>query len=401
MTQPPGNTTDAAPQRLFTRQFLLLLGVVAFFGMSWSFYLILPKFLATQLSLDAAGIGFVVGVQGLTAVAVTPLVGFVVDRYGRLPWLILGNLLLTLTGVLFVFVDEVGPTLYFAQVLWGIGIVMAFNAAGAMTADIAPKNRMAEAIGFFGAANLGMNAVSPVIGELLEQSVGWDYVFIASAVAGAVAAAFGFFLKEPESHVAPSEEERRPILGIPMLRVYVATIAMAASFAALITLHQPFALSEGVTEVRSFFVGFALLALAVRLGGGKLIDRFGVLRSSFVSVGLYALVPPLLAVVGADHLFAVGAAMGLAHGVAYPALTALGIERADSGSRGMVVSIVHGCFNGGHALFAYCLGVAASGHGFPVAFWIAGGVTLTGALLLVLRQAPAPRLDAAARTAAE
>ncbi|MDH3729162.1 MAG: MFS transporter, partial [Myxococcales bacterium] len=304
--------------------------------------------------------------------------------------------------IVFVFVEDVGPLLYFAQMMWGMGMVMTFNSAGTMTADIAPQGRMAEAIGFFGAANLAMNAVSPAIGEVLESTIGWDYVFISSAVAGAFAAVLGTFLKEPPKHIPHDVEERRPILGMPMLRVYGATLAITASFTALFTLHQPFALGEGVTQIRSFFVGFAILALTVRLGGGRFIDRFGVLRASIVSVALYATVPPLLGLVGPTHLFLVGAAMGLAHGVAYPALTALGIARADASSRGMVVSIVHGAFNGGHAFFAYTLGMVAASIGYPTAFWIAGAVTFGGALLLAARRAPAPaHLGAARGPAAE
>ncbi|MDH3622961.1 MAG: MFS transporter [Myxococcales bacterium] len=402
MTNLPSTSQPPANERLFTREFALLLAMMACFGMSWSFYLILPKFLATELSLDAAGIGKVVGVQGLTAVMVTPLIGWLVDRYGRLPWLISGNVLLMLTGIAYVFVEDVGPLLYCSQMMWGIGMVMTFNSAGTMTADIAPQGRMAEAIGFFGAANLAMNAVSPALGEVLETTVGWDYVFIASATAGALAAVLAAFLKEPPKYAPQDLEKRRPILGMPMLRVYGATLAITASFTALFTLHQPFALGEGVTQIRSFFVGFAILALTVRLGGGRFIDRFGVLRASFVSVALYATVPPLLGAVGPTHLFLVGAAMGLAHGVAYPALTALGIARASASSRGMVVSIVHGAFNGGHAFFAYTLGMVAASIGYATAFWIAGAVTFGGALLLVVKRAPAQaRLGPARGTVAE
>jgi predicted MFS family arabinose efflux permease len=296
--------------------------------------------------------------------------------------------MLMLTGIAFVFVDEVGPLLYFAQMAWGTGMVMTFNAAGTMTADIAPQGRMAEAIGVFGAANLAMNAVSPAVGEVLESSIGWDYVFLASATAGALAAVLGAFLKEPPTHLPHDLEERRPILGMPMLRVYGATLAITASFTALFTLHQPYALDEGVTQIRSFFVGFAILALTVRLGGGRFIDRFGVRRASIVSVALYSTVPPFLGLIGPTHLFLVGSAMGLAHGVAYPALTALGIAQASPSSRGMVVSIVHGAFNGGHALFAYSLGMVAASTSYLAAFWIAGAVTFAGALLLALRRAP-------------
>ena len=386
-TQPKPLTPVESP-RLLSREFLLLLASVSLFGFSWSFYLILPKFFATELGMDAAGIGRAVAVEGLTAVAITPLVGWLVDRYGRQPWLVFGNFMLALTGVLYLFVDHEGPLLYLAQMCWGVGMVMGFNAAGTMTADIAPADRMAQALGLFGAANLGMNAVSPTLGEILADSTGWRGVFAASATAGVLAALLSTRLRDRPRHQPQENEERRPLFGWPLVRVYSATFVMTAAFTALFTLHQPFALELGVTELRSFFIGFAIVALTVRLGGGRLIDRFGVLRSSVVAFCLYSTVPPMLGILGPDHLFAIGAMMGLGHGIAYPAVTALAIERADASSRGMVVSIIHGAFNGGHAFFAYALGLIAAAWSYDVAFWTAGAVTLSGALLLGLVRRP-------------
>jgi predicted MFS family arabinose efflux permease len=54
----------------------------------------------------------------------------------------------------------------------------------------------------------------------------------------------------------------------------------------------------------------------------------------------------------------------------------------------MVVSIIHGAFNGGHAFFAYALGLIAAEWSYNVAFWTAGAVTLSGALLLSLARRP-------------
>jgi predicted MFS family arabinose efflux permease len=227
-----------------------------------------------------------------------------------------------------------------------------------------------------------MNAISPTIAEILAGSVGWKYVFAASAAAGLLAAILSTRIAEPARHEPRERDDGLPVLAGPLLRVYGTTILMTAAFTALFTLHQPYALELGVTEVRSFFIGFALVALTVRLGGGRLIDRFGVLRSSLVALFLYAAVPPMLGILGPEHLFAIGAMMGLGHGIAYPALTALAIARADAATRGMVVSIIHGAFNGGHAFFAYALGWAAAQWNYGTAFWIAGAVTLAGALLL-------------------
>lgn len=373
----------ASPRaRLLSRQFALLLASTSMFGFAWSFYLILPKFYATGLGMDAAAIGRAVSVQGLTAVAATPVVGWLVDRYERRRWLVVGNLILGLTGAIYLAVDREGPLLYAAQVCWGLGMVMGFNAAGTMTADIAPRDRMAQALGFFGAANLGMNAVSPTLGELIADAAGWKPVFVLSAAASVAASAFSTRLQEPQRHRPRIDEPRRPIFGGSLLRVYATMFLLTAGFTALFTLHQPFALSLHVTELRSFFIGFAVVALTVRLGGGRLIDRFGVLRSSVLAICIYATVPPALSMLGPSHLFLIGSMMGLAHGIAYPAVTALGIERADASSRGMVVSIVHGSFNAGHAFFAYALGSAATAYGYGAAFWAAGAITSIGALVL-------------------
>lgn len=388
MSTPSEEDEPRQNTRLLSREFLVLLGSVSFFGFSWSFYLILPKFFAAELGMDAAAIGRAVAVEGITAVLVTPLVGWLVDRYGRRPWLMAGNIMLMVTGLLYLFVDQEGPLLYLAQMCWGVGMVMGFNSAGTMTADIAPSDRMAEALGLFGAANLGMNAISPTIAELLAGSVGWKYVFAASASAGLLAALLSTRIVEPERHEPREQDVQIPVLGGPLLRVYGTTILMTAAFTALFTLHQPFALELGVSEVRSFFVGFAIVALTVRLAGGRLIDRFGVLRSSVVALVLYAAVPPMLGILGPAHLFAIGAMMGLGHGIAYPALTALAIERADAVSRGMVVSIIHGAFNGGHAFFAYALGWAAAQWDYSTAFWAAGAMTLAGAFVLGVARRP-------------
>lgn len=382
MPAPPEPVDPKSEPRLLSREFALLLSTVSLFGFAWSFYLILPKFFASELEMDAAAIGRAVAVQGLTAVAATPLVGWLVDRYGRKRWLAIGNLMLTVTGAVYLFVDHDGSLLYLAQMCWGVGMVMGFNSAGTMTADIAPSDRMAQALGLFGAANLGMNAISPTIAELLSQSVGWRYVFIASASSGLLAALLATRLREPPRHTPRVLDEGKPVLGLPLLRVYTTTVLMTAGFTALFTLHQPFALEHGVTEVKTFFVGFALVALSVRLGGGRLIDRVGVLQSSIVALVLYAAVPPMLGLLGPQHLFAVGAMMGLGHGIAYPALTALGIARANASSRGMVVSIVHGAFNGGHAFFAYALGWVAARWSYEAAFGAACIITLSGAFVL-------------------
>lgn len=389
---PADKVTTPAPQaRLMTPQFIVLLATTSCYGFAWSFYLILPKFLATELKLEAGAIGAIVAISGLSAVLATPVIGKLVDRYGRRNWIAVGNALIAITGIGFLFIDRPGALLYTMQVTQGIGFATAFTASGTLTADLAPRGRMAQAIGIFGAANLSMSAISPTVGEILADSVGWDTVFTVSAVAAVLAGVFSRLVREPPP-TPPTESRTKPtVLHWGLSSVYLGVFAFTASFAALFTLHQPYAISRGVTELRSFFIGFTILALVMRLGFGSQIDRFGAFRASVTSMTLYAAVPPMLALLGPGHLWIVGASLGCTHGVLYPASSALALERADESAKGMVFSIMSGAFNAGFALFSLLLGLLAERSSYEAAFWVASAITLGGVGALWLSRHKASR----------
>src|SRR5690606_23571413 len=151
-----------------------LLLTVTTFGLSWSSYLILPKFLVNDLGAERAEIGWIVAIPGIAATLGAPFVGHVLDRYGRKPFMIAGSAIVTTTSIAFLFVERVAPYLVLVQAIQGIGFLLAFNAASALAADLAPSARMAEAMGIFGASNLVMNAVAPSLAEELATRFSWQ-----------------------------------------------------------------------------------------------------------------------------------------------------------------------------------------------------------------------------------
>jgi len=90
-----------------------------------------------------------------------------------------------------------------------------------------------------------------------------------------------------------------------------------------------------------------------------------------------------MVLLGPRHLLLVGAALGVCHGALYPAITALGLERSPPSSRGMVLSLLNGAFNGGMALASLGLGEVAHRAGYPAAFGASALITCVGALLLM------------------
>jgi DHA1 family tetracycline resistance protein-like MFS transporter len=167
---------------------------------------------------------------------------------------------------------------------------------------------------------------------------------------------------------------------------------LGMAFMAMFAFHQPYALSLGAERVGSFFVGFTVAALAMRLGLGGLGDRFGHRPVAMFAILLYAMVPFSMSGLSTEVLWMYGAGLGVAHGIVYPTLTALATERAPPETRGRIIGAYSGSFQSGTTLGSLAWGHVAAGAGYPRVFHGATVAALVGlATLFLLR----PR-DAAA-----
>jgi predicted MFS family arabinose efflux permease len=92
-----------------------------------------------------------------------------------------------------------------------------------------------------------------------------------------------------------------------------------------------------------------------------------------------------------DLLFVFGFFFGCAHGVFYPALSALCVEQADASERGRVMTLVMGSFRIGNVVSAVLLGWVAERQGYPTVFTLASlGCWLGVAALHTLPAEPKP-----------
>jgi MFS family permease len=376
---------------LFTRDFVRLLLTVTTFGLSWSSYLILPKFLVSELGAERAEIGWIVAIPGIAATVGAPFVGSVLDRYGRKPFMILGSAIVTATSVGFLAVDRVGPYLVLMQAVQGVGFLLAFNAASALASDLAPSARMAEAMGIFGAANLIMNAVAPSIAEELAAMFSWQVVFAFCAIVGLLATSMATRL--PVGAGGDGSAARAPmrsVLSVPLTTAYFGTVSFAFSFATLFNFHQPFALESGVEVVKPFFIGYTATAIFVRVVFGKFTDRLGPFRIAVVSMAGYAAVPAGLLYFGPSLLWVTGALLGVTHGMLYPAMAAVIVVRAPASVRATALTFLNGAFHLGMALAGLGSGAISQRYGFPPTFLFASLVTAFGLVVFVFGRARSP-----------
>ena len=375
--------------RLWTRQFVLVLLIQVSFGFSFSSFFLLPKYLEQELAATPSAMGQVVGMGPLSAVLGVPLIGWAIDRANRRLLLVLGSLLGAMAAFAHVCIDEIGLLLYALRACQGLAFLLTFNTAATLAAELAPRERLSQALGYFGVAMLSTNALAPALVEPLTDTMGWEYGFCLAGGAATLACCLALLTKN--STIASSDSSNRvtSLLDRSILAICYASMLVGLGFGTLVTFSQPFALSLGDREVRGLFIGYTLTAVTVRIVLGGLADRVGRLRVAFSALVLYALVILATSRLQSGWLFEIGMALGIAHGLLYPALNALIVENAAPAIRGAVMTVYNGAFNIGFAASVMLFGTIAELWGFRLVFLLAGSLTATGLISLLLLPKPA------------
>lgn len=362
---------------------VLLVVAQAAFGLAWSVFLLVPKFMSEALKADPAAIGRVTASSYVAAIVSIPLVAWVLGRFGRRSVFAWGAILCAAQACAFVLVDDVGPMLYGAQVVWGLAFVLSFNAGNAMVVDHVPAHRMGEALGIFGAANILMTAVASTGVEAVVGDLGWTATFVGSSAFACLAWLLAFWMPRDRVHEPVSGAGRPPLLDAPLLRLAMVEVTWGLAYATITVFFQPFVLSQGVRDVSGFFVGFASSAVAVRLFLGRWIDRFGRRRTACAAMVLYAAAAVSLPAMTGETMLVFGAWIGLAHGLLHPALSSLAAGGRPFHQRGGVFAVMTGGFMLGSAIGTGALGRLVQGASDPTVFVVAGLVLLVG-LVFVL-----------------
>jgi predicted MFS family arabinose efflux permease len=277
------------------------------------------------------------------------------------------------------------------RTLQGIAWALMFTAGMTLTISLAPKGRLAQAIGYYSVANLAMNAVAPATAELLADRTGWGTIFVIASLMAGLAFVLGCRLPADRPKETGMTSMWTLFFRPSSLSMVVIVAIWGGAFGAMFIFHQPFALSLGIRGLRGFFIAYTLAAIGIRLVTGNLVDRIGRYRVSVAALCLYAAVVLAMQKLSPGRLELFGLAFGLAHGLFFPAYSALTVERARPEDRGKLMALSNAGFNAGLAVSGIALGTIAERSGYPQAFFAAGMTTLGGVVLLVFSVTPDTR----------
>ncbi len=384
MHEKPDARDAPVTPRLLTPQFALVLAATAVFGLSFSAYFLLPKFLAVELAADAGVIGSVNAITLLASVFFMPVIGVQIDRHGRKLFACAGAITFALACVGFLLVDSVGPLLWLLRFLQGASFTLFYVSLSTLATDIAPKDRLGQAIGLFGAVMISTNALGPALAEWGAAAFGWPHVFLVTALTATASGVIALAIREEGQarHSEIAASMLQVVTRTGLRRVLTAAILVGWTFGAVFTFYQPWALQHGMDQVSQFLIAFSLTAMLVRVGLGSLADRLGRLRVAKAALLLYVATPLSLIWIDVLGLFVTGGLLGLAHGVFFPALNALAVEQARDNERGKAMAAYHGAFNVGFAAGSFLFGYVAMATSYPTIFLLSSAICAVALALL-------------------
>ena len=189
-------TRRPARDRLFTRAFVALgIAELCYFTAAGIAIFALPLYVTGPIGGDEAWAGLAFGAFALTALILRPLAGRLADNYGRLPLLVGGALIAATSLGLIALADDL-VTVIALRLLAGVAEAAFFVAGFAALADLAPEERLGEALSY---NSLGLYlgiALGPPLGQALVTLGGYPFAWAGGAALAALAAGLSLLLGE-------------------------------------------------------------------------------------------------------------------------------------------------------------------------------------------------------------
>ncbi len=376
MTEQVGQ--GAQRPRLLTRAFVLL-GVadLAYFTAIGVAILALPFYVTGPIGSDESGAGLAFGAFGVTALICRPFAGRLSDTRGRRPLLIAGALGCGLGMVLMPFVDSLVMVVAI-RLLQGVAEASFFVAGFALLADVAPAERMGEALSYNSIGLYAGIAFGPPLGEVLLETWGVDAAWYGATVLSLLAALLVLVLTEPPHD--PDLEGHGKLIhrpGIPVSLGFFTSLAAISGFLAFAALYSA---DIGMSNTSVALFVYGCVVIGCRIAFARVPDR---IPSLLLATGSLLGIGTGLVVIAAwsSPVGLIAGAVVMALGVTFstPAFFSAIFATARPSERGAAAGTASAFIDLGLGFGPIALGLVADAQGIPWAFAVGAGIAYGGA----------------------
>ncbi|WP_339209653.1 MFS transporter [Paenibacillus sp. FSL K6-3182] len=365
-------------ERLWTKSFILMtIGNLFLFNAFYMLYPTLPLFIK-QLGGNESQVGLAMGAFMLSAVILRPLVGGLLDRFGRRPFIIWGLILFILAMYLYNWVGGIAVLLGL-RILHGMSWALSTTATMTAITDMIPSTRRGEGMGWFSTSMTLAMAIGPMFGIWVAQNRSYSDLFLIAVLLSAGALLLMLGAKMPFQPKAGTRKIE--LFENSVLPVAASVFFLFIAYGGITTFVPLFAESIQVNS-GSFFLAFAATLALSRPISGKLSDRYG---------EIFVIVPALVITFGALIVLSLSSGLmgvllsailyGIGFGSAQPALQAATIRLAHPNRIGVANASISTANDLGIGLGAIILGSVSQYASYKVLFIVSA---LSVAISLIL-----------------
>lgn len=333
-------------EKLWTKDYIGIL--VTNFFLMLTFYLLMVtisvfavnEFNATESQAGLASSIFVIG-----ALVGRVIGGKYIDQIGRKKLLLTGLSIMVISAIFYFGVNSFGM-LIANRLLHGFAFGLAGTVLGTVVAQVIPKARSGEGIGYFALSMTLATAIGPFIGIYLQQHFQFKMIFVFCLICIVISLILSVFLKIKK--ITLTEEQKADLKGFKLSNfieknsvpiTLVATVT-AFCYSGILSFLSFFAIENNITSAASFFfVVYAVAVLATRPYSGRKFDLKGpnfIMYPAIISliIGLFVLSQSHVGIV----LLIAGAFVGFGYGTYMSSAQTVAIQSAPAHRVGLATS---------------------------------------------------------------
>lgn len=262
--------------KLFTRDFLCI--CVANFMLFFGFYAVLtllPFYMKDELEASQQMIGFALTAMTLASVTIRPIGGYIYDNIQRRPLYLGAYLLFVLVTGGFAWASF-SALIIVMRMVQGAAFGTATVGGYAIVADLLPKERIGEGVGYYGLANTLAMCLSPMCVLSLKNTLDYQWLFLLASLVSAIGLFSAFLIQVPKREMP----KRRSLLTldnlfvlkgfVPALCFLLAAIPYGMTTAYMALYARDLGLGA---EAGLFFTSMGIGLGVSRVFGGKIADK--------------------------------------------------------------------------------------------------------------------------------
>lgn len=282
--------------KLWTKEYIIIALVNFLAAMNYYLLMIIvSEYAMNKFNVPSSQAGFTASIFIIGALVARFLVGKWIARVGYKKMLCVGVIASIVITPTYFGVNSVSLLLV-VRLLHGATFGIISTSAATIVADIIPKERSGEGIGYYSLSQTLATAIGPFLGMFLSQHGSYSMIFAACTITSAISLIIAPFLSLRKIEL--TEEQMNSIKGFKLsnfvefraVPISIICLLIYLCYSSIVSFLTVYAKVINLVDSASFFfIIYAILVLATRPAVGRLFDSKGENSVMYPAILIFAI----------------------------------------------------------------------------------------------------------------